>query len=111
MLFLGEYICYTSTFPASWKISRITPVYKKGTCSDPINYHPIAVFPTLSHVFEHLLMTQLQHQILSYVPPEQFGFIKGSNISDAGLSLASTITIAINRRSEVRLVALMHKKM
>ena len=71
--------------------------------SDPTNYHPIAVLP---RVFEQLLMTQLQRHILPFIPSEQFGFLKGSSTSDAGISLASTIASAINQRAEVRLVAL-----
>ena len=103
-------ICNTAIFPSLWKISRITPVYKKGTSSDPTNYRPIAVLPTLSRVFEQLLISQLQRRILPFIPSEQFGFLAGSSTSDAGISLASTIasTIAsaINQRTEVRLVAL-----
>ena len=54
-------ICNTAIFPSSWKISIITPVYKKGT-------RPIAVLPTLSRVFEQLLITQLQcHISLSFL--------------------------------------------
>ena len=64
------------------------------------------VLPTLSRVFELLLITQLQRQISPHIPPEQFGFLKGSSTSDAGVSLASAITTAINQRAEVRLVAL-----
>ena len=52
-------ICQQSLFPASWKISRITPVFKKGSRSDPTCYCPIAVLPTLSRVFERLLAPQL----------------------------------------------------
>jgi len=39
------------------------------------------------------------------IPSEQFGFVKGSNTLDTGLSLASTILSALNQRAEVRLVA------
>ena len=99
-------ICYNASFPNSWKISRITPVYKKGAHSDPSNYRPIAVLPTLSRVFELLLISQLQRQIYPHIPSDQFGFMKGSSTSDAGVSLASTITTAINQRTEIRLVAL-----
>ena len=90
-------ICNTAIFPSSWKISRITPVHKKGTRSDPTNYRPIAVLPTLSRVFEQLLVTQLQHRILPFIPSDQFGFLKESSTSDAGISLASTIASAINQ--------------
>jgi len=51
-------------------------------------------------------MSQLQRQILPHIPSEQFGFMKGSSTSDAGVSLASTITSAVHHRAEVRLVAL-----
>ena len=58
---LFQRVCYTATFPTTWNISRITPIYKKEARSDPINYRPIAVLPTLSRIFELLLFTQLQH--------------------------------------------------
>ena len=99
-------ICLTSKYPECWKISTITPVFKKGARSDPTNYRPIAVLPTLSRVFEQLLVGQLQCHIFLHIPPEQFGFLKGTSTSDAGISLASTIATAINQRADVRLVAL-----
>ena len=73
---LFQKICNTAIFPSSWKISRITAVHKKGTRSDPTNYRPITVLPTLSRVFEQLLITQLQHRILPFIPSDQFGFLK-----------------------------------
>jgi len=45
-------ICNAAIYPSSWKISRITPIHKKATHSDPTNYRPIAVLPTLYRVFE-----------------------------------------------------------
>ena len=99
-------ICQQSIFPASWKLSRITPVFKKDSRLDPTCYRPIAVLPTLSCIFERLLVSQLQRHIDPHIPREQFGFMRGSSTSDAGVSLASTITTAINQRAEARLVAL-----
>ena len=93
-------ICRQSILPASWKISRITPVFKKGSRSDPTCYRPIAVLPTLSRVFERLLAPQLRRHIDPHIPREQFGFMRGSSTSDAGVSLASTITAAIDQRAE-----------
>ena len=103
---LFQRICYTATFPTTWKISRITPIYKKEAHSDPINYRPIAVLPTLSRIFKRLLFTKLQRQILPYLPSEHIGFLKGSGTSDAGFSLASANTTAIKHRAVVRLVDL-----
>ena len=91
---------------ASWKISRVTPVFKKGSRSDPTCYNTVAVLPILSRVFEKLLIPQLRRHIDPHISKEQFGFMKGSSTSDAGVLLASSITTAINQRSEARLVAL-----
>jgi len=71
-----------------------------------MNYHPVTVLPTLSRVFERVLVPQLCKRIIQHIPSEQFGFVKGSNTLDARLSLASTIMSALNQRAEVRLVAL-----
>ena len=93
-------ICRYSDFPASWKISCISPIFKKGSRTDSTCYRPIAVLPTLSRVFEKLLVPQLSQRIDPYIPKEQLGFMKGSSISDAGVILASCITTAINQRAE-----------
>lgn len=74
--------------------------------SDPTCYQPIAVLPTLSCVFEKLLVIQLRLHIDLYIPKEQFRFLKGSSISDAQVLLTSTLLTAINQRAEARLVAL-----
>ena len=93
---LFHMICQHSDFPTSWKIRRVTPVFKKGSRTDPTCYRPIAVLPALLCVFEKLLVTQFRRRIDPHIPREQFGFMKGSSTSDAGVLLASTITTAIN---------------
>ena len=77
-----------SIIPALWKISRITPVFKKGSWSDPSCYCPIAVLPTLSQVFERLSVPQLWRHIEPHIPWEQFGFKRGSSASDAGVCIS-----------------------
>ena len=50
---LFSYICRSGQFPVSWKLSRVTPVYKKkGSATDPHFYCPIAVLLILAMVFE-----------------------------------------------------------
>ena len=46
-------------FPKALKLTDITPVHKKGDPQDPMNYRPISVTPTLSKLFEKLLIRQL----------------------------------------------------
>ena len=50
-----------AVFPDSWKVARVTPVYKKGDATDPKNYRPVSVLPTLATTFEPVLMPQLSY--------------------------------------------------
>ena len=99
-------ICRSAIFPSSWKISRITPIYKHGSRTDPANYHPVAVLSTLSDVFERVLLPWLQKHITPFIPSQQFSFMPGSSCADAGISMTGSIVAALNQRAEVRLFAL-----
>ena len=103
---LFQRICRSSIFPSSWKISRITTIYKRGSGTDPANYRPVAVLPTLSGVFERVLLSWLEKHITSFIPSQQFGFMSGSSCADAGISMTGSVVAALNQRAEVRLVAL-----
>ena len=50
--------------PEDFKTARVTPVYKgKGDKSDPNNYRPISVVPTLAKILEK----QVKIQIMNYL--------------------------------------------
>ena len=100
---LFQKICRSSIFLSSLKISRITPIHKRGLHTVPTNYHPVAVLP---NVFERVLLTKLKKHINHFIPPQQFGFITGISCADAGVSLAGSIVTALNQRAEVQLVTL-----
>ena len=93
-------------FPMSWKVARVTPVYKKKDASLPENYRPISVLPTLATTFERVLMKQLSSFLFGHIPPNQFGFLPGTGTVDVGVILADTISLALEARKDVRLVAL-----
>ena len=44
----------SSTIPVTWKIARVTPIYKEGEKSEKSNYGIISVLPVLSYIFEKL---------------------------------------------------------
>ena len=49
----------TNTSPFSWKIARVTVIYKEGETSKRSNYRPISVLPALSRLFKKLIYGQL----------------------------------------------------
>lgn len=80
-------------FPDLMKNSKIIPLFKSGSKSDPTNYRPISVLPTFSKIFEKLILEQMQrffnkHKLLHN---KQFGFTRGRSTTDAGVELLGHI--------------------
>ena len=49
----------TGVFPNSWKIAKMSPIFKSGQSNDRSNYRPINVLPCLSRTFEKLVYNHL----------------------------------------------------
>ena len=49
----------TGCFPSTWKLAKISPLFKKGSKQDPSNYRPISVLPTISKLLEKTVHMQL----------------------------------------------------
>ena len=54
-----NYAIITESFPFDWKITGVTLIYKNGQCDLLDNYHPIAILPIISKLFENILYEQL----------------------------------------------------
>ena len=68
----------TSQFPDSWKVARVTPIFKGGDKAEKSNYRPISVLPIISRLFEKLVFDQLyQHMKENRLfSPDQSGFLR-----------------------------------
>ena len=64
-------------FPERWKISRITPIFKKGDKSVGENYRGISILSALSKILEIILHNRIYPIFANVVAPEQHGFVKG----------------------------------
>ena len=53
----------TSSFPDDCKISKLKPLYKKGSKTDPKNYRPISLLPIVSKIIEKLVHDQAQNYL------------------------------------------------
>lgn len=72
-------------FPDLMKLSKIVPLFKSGEKSNISNFRPISILPTLSKVFEKIMLNQLlEHfQNNDLLHSQQFGFRKGRSTTDA----------------------------
>ena len=66
----------SSIFPLSWKFGKITALFKSGNRSDPNNYRPITVLPTVSKILERAVHCQLYNYLTvnKILTSKQFGF-------------------------------------
>lgn len=80
-------------FPDLMKHSKVLPLFKSGSKEDPSNFRPISILPTLSKIFEKLILDQLSFHFAKnrLFHSEQYGFTRGRSTTDAGATLLKHI--------------------
>ena len=53
----------TGDLPLDWRKANITPIFKKGTTTDPVNYRPISLTSTCSKLLEHIIDSNLMRHL------------------------------------------------
>ena len=67
----------SGTFPSSWKVASVKPLWKAGNRSDVSNYRPISMLCVFSKIFERLVLQQLKPALRQLIHPNQHGFMGG----------------------------------
>ena len=88
----------TTTFPLSWKIGQVVPIYKKGNRASFASYRPVTLLPLLSKAMEHIVHQQLkayldEQQVLSSA---QHGFRSKRSCCPALLTISNNLSAAKN---------------
>ena len=67
---------FSASFPDSWRIVRVAPIFKGGKPDDRSNYRPISVLLVVSRLFEKLIYDQLYQYLDKHKYPvsHQSGF-------------------------------------
>ena len=45
-------------FPSAYKVAKLKPIFKKGKKTDPSNYGPIPLLPSISKIIERVIHDQ-----------------------------------------------------
>jgi len=90
-------------FPDEWKLSIVTPIFKKGAPSDPKNYRPIALTCTACKIFESLISSEILDYLNSYnlITPHQHGFLKKHSTATNLLESINDWSLSLSRRHSV----------
>jgi len=83
----------TGSFPNNLKISRVVPVHKKGSISDPANFRPISIIPIIGKVCEAAIKSRLVCYLENnnLISVSQYGYRKGLSSVSAVQALVSEV--------------------
>ena len=88
----------TGIFPSKLKISKVTPLHKKGSNLDPDNYHPISLLSVFSKIYEKIMCARIykfmENSRLFY--SRQFGFRSNHSTNHALISITGSIKNSID---------------
>ena len=74
-------------FPSELKCADRTPVPKKGDLTNKTNFRPISVLPSISKVFERIMLKQINSFFSEKLPPILGGYKKGYSCQHSLLRL------------------------
>ena len=88
------------TLPSEWKLSHITPVFKKGSPVDPSNYRPISLTSCCCKIMESIIAQDLLkfldvHKLIS---KNQHGFLKKHSTTTNILECLNDWTVSLTNR-------------
>ena len=80
-------------FPDKMKLSKVIPIFKKGSKVAIENYRPISLLPVFSKILERLVYNRLSYFLkeCELLYEKQFGFRTKHSTSDATSYLASEL--------------------
>ena len=68
------------------KQAEVTPIYKKNDVMDKRNYRPVSIIPTVSKIFEKVMLEQLNVHFDPILSPYiMSGFRKGYSCENVAL--------------------------
>lgn len=81
------------SIPEDFKISIVTPIFKKGSKKEISNYRPISLITNFAKIFEKCLKSRLYNYLtaINVLNEKQYGFRKGISSCDAMHDLISNI--------------------
>ena len=104
LTWLFNTITLTSIVPKAWKISKITPIHKKGPKKNINNYRPINNISSLSKVFEKCILELLLKYGNDHIfGKNQHGFCRHRSTITAALSLQDFLACRLDEGKAVML--------
>ena len=94
--------------PNIWRTAAVTPIYKKGSKTEPSNYRPVSLTCICSKILEHIVYSAISkhlehHQTLC---DEQHGFCKRRSCETQLISTVNHFADCLNQRGQCDILLL-----
>ena len=94
--------------PQEWKRANITPLFKKGSRSDPGNYRPVSLTSILEAIIKEKLLGRLT--LHSLINASQHGFLPRKSCLTNLLEFLEYVTCAVDSGKPVDVIYLDFQK-
>lgn len=109
--FLEKPLCHifnrclaSKSFPDRWKVTKITPILKKGSRLEISNYRPVAVLSTPAKVFELIIFDHVFSHMKQYICQQQHGFMPSRSINTNLVNFVHFTSFAMDSRHQVDVI-------
>lgn len=102
----------TGRVPQEWKLANVTPLFKKGTKSDPSNYRPVSLTSVVCKIMEGLIKEKMVEHLerANSMSGCQHGFVKGRSCLTNLLCTLDSWTRALDEGYGVDVLYLDYRK-
>ncbi|CAM4478491.1 unnamed protein product [Lepidochelys kempii] len=102
----------SATVPNDWKRANVTPIFKKGSRGDPVNYRPVNLMSVLGKLVETIVKNKIvkhieEHKLLG---KSQHGFCKGRSCLTNLLEFFEEVNKHVNKGDPVDILYLNFQK-
>ena len=93
----------THMLPKDWLCANITPIFKKGDRSSPVNYRPISLTSVCCKIMEHVILSFIMGHLERYnlLNPNQHGFRPNHSCQTQLILLVEDILKAMDSHHQV----------
>jgi len=98
----------TGKVPDDWRVTNVTPIYRKGQQEDPGNYRPVSLTSVLGKIMERFILSALTAHVKDNqgIRPSQHGFMKGRSCLTNLISFYDQVTRLVDEGKAVDVIYL-----
>jgi hypothetical protein len=88
-----------NVIPNDWKAAVVTPIFKKGTRTDPGNYRPVSLTSVPCKLLESIIKDKINSHLSEnkLINESQHGFIKGRSCATNVIEFMEVVTKAVDK--------------